>query len=119
MDNLKQLNYLYDEMMENVAQVASLIDVKDFIKILEIIGQRERILTNIKAHLRSWGKPLPQDLKFKADCIKEAEQQNIQNLEALRNDYALDLEKTRQKETLLQKYSGVVKNTGEILDFSE
>lgn len=119
MDNLKQLNYLYDEMLENVEKVASLLDVKDFVKILDVISQREHILSNIRALQLSWQKPLPDELRYKADCIKEIEQGNIQRLEKLRSDYAVDLEKTKQKETLLKKYSGVIKSTGEILDIKE
>ena len=106
-------------MLENVEKVASLLDVKDFVKILDVISQREQLLSNIRAIQLSWQKPLPQELKFKADCIREIEQMNIQRLEELRGDYAVDLEKTRQKETLLKKYSGVIKNTGEILDIKE
>ena len=117
MDNFSQLNYLYDEMLNNVKKVSVLIDEGRYEEIQSYLDMRDAILQHIKAVRSELKVDLSEELIFKAECIKEVEAANIKRLEALREEVSANIKKTRGKEMLMKKYTSSFKETGALLDF--
>ena len=119
MDNIKQLELLYEEVLYCVNKVTELIDDKFYEDIEGVVTRRGHVLQDIASLRRSYGKELPAKFGELAEKIKLIDRENVKKLEQLKAETAVELDITKNKSKVLNAYAGLESASGELLDYNE
>ena len=117
--NLKQLSFLYKELLASSDTLKRLIESGNTPEIMNLIDDRTKLLSSIRAFQSSYGKPLPEEFNEMARLIDEKELENMNLMEQYQQALLGELQKVRKQESFLRAYSGVIHKSGKLLDKSE
>ena len=116
---LEQLKIIYNELLNNVESMKSYIEKELYVEMSSLMRERQIIVNNLRAFRRSYTKPLPAEFYKLGTEILKKEKENIAVFENIRDDIMKELKKTRKQEAFLNAYSGMINETGKLIDSQE
>ena len=117
--NLKQIQFLYKELLASSDSLKRFIEIGDFNGLANLLDDRSKLLSTIRAFQSSYGKPLPEEFNELIAQIDVKERENLELMEQYQGQILTELKKVRKQESFLKAYSGVIHKSGKLLDKSE